>query len=513
MMYPTNPGLQSTHTGFSAFFRPGLLLAYASLLALSLYRHEFWRDELQAWNIVTSSSGVLELFRNKVYEGHPSLWFLVLYPASWLTHSPIAVQVVNWLIAVAAAGLLIYKSPFTLVEKGLILFGYFFIFEYGTISRNYMIGVLILFAIGALWKSYQRQWIAICILLWMLMQTNAYMACIALAVFATLLLRHWNSKSLWNSMTISGSVIVLSGLIFFVVTTNPPSDGSYASGWNFTFDFEGIKLILSNLYKGIVTIPEPEITFWGSNVIKNREIAAALGFFTLATLIYCLRRSPYALTFLVISFAGLAVFMNLKFSGHLRHHGHFSMALVFALWIAGYERRFTVAPVILILLIQLSAGLFACYTDIRHPFSYSRYIAGYIRDNYPADIPVIGAYNDLATPVAGYLQRKVYFLNDGRYGSYVVWSKDYWNRQNYSFGHDELFRRMDQYIAGRNARYLLIMNYRLPEDAEKEAIEPGTSLETLAGNHKYRISSVKLFAGAIVPDENYYLYEVVPVTD
>lgn len=513
MMYPTNPGLQNTRVGLQALLQPGLLLAYASLLALCLYRHEFWRDELQAWNIVTSSSGILDLFRNKVYEGHPSLWFLVLYPASWLTHDPTLVQVVNWMIAVAAAGLLIYKSPFTLFEKALILFGYFFIFEYATISRNYMIGILILFAIGAMWKSYQRQWIVICVLLWLLMQTNAYMSCVALAVFGTLLLRHWNSRSLWNPATISGSAIVLSGLVFFVFTTNPPPDSSYAAGWNFTFNLESLKLILSSIYKGLVTIPQMSISFWGTNIVESRETAALLGFIALVAIVYCLRRSPFALTFLALSFVGLSVFMNMKFSGHLRHHGHFSIALIFALWIAGYEKKYTAAPVILILLIQLFAGLFASYTDIRHPFSYSRYIAAYIRAHYPADIPIIGAYNDLATPVAGYLQRKVYFLNDGRYGSYVVWSKDYWNRQNYSFNHDELFRRMDQYISGRNDKYLLIMNYRLPDDAEKEAITPGTSLETSVGNHKYRISSVKLFAGAIVPDENYYLYEVVPVTD
>lgn len=510
MIHQPNLSLQSTRSNSTTFFQLGLLLAYASLLALSLYRHEFWRDEMQAWNIVTGSSGIGELFRNKEYEGHPSLWFLILYPVSWLTHSPISIQVVNWVIAVGAAGLLIYKSPFTLVEKGLILFGYFFVFEYATISRNYMIGVLILFAIGALWKSYQRQWIMICILLWLLLQTNAYMACIALAVFATLLLRHWNRETLWNSATISGIVIVLSGLIFFVVTTNPPSDSSYASGWNFSFDFGSLKLILSNIYKGLVTIPEPSRTFWGSNVVSSREVGALLGFFTLAAVIYSLRRSPYALTFLVLSFLVLSVFMNLKFAGHLRHHGHFSIALVFALWIAGYEKRYTVGPVMLLLLIQFFAGLFACYTDIRHPFSYSKYIAAYIRNNYPPDIPVIGAYNDMSTPVAGYLQRKIYFLNDGRYANHVIWSRDYWNRQNYSFEQDELFRRMDGYIAGRNDKYLLIMNYRFADDEEKEALEPGTHKEIIIGSRKYRINSVGRFSGAIVSDENYYLYEVMP---
>ncbi|ODS80723.1 MAG: hypothetical protein ABS46_13475 [Cytophagaceae bacterium SCN 52-12] len=505
--------MQSTRNRPTIFFQLGLLSAYASLLALSLYRHECWRDELQAWNIVTSSSGIGELFRNKEYEGHPSLWFLVLYPVSRLTHSPVSIQVVNWLIAVGAAGLLIYRSPFTLIEKTLILFGYFFVFEYGTISRNYMIGVLILLAIGALWKSYRRRWIVVCILLWLLMQTNAYMACIALAVSTVLLYRHWSSGTLINSATIFGIMIVLSGLIFFVVTTNPPPDSSYASGWNFSFDFRGLRLILSNLYKGLVTIPELNRTFWGSNVVRSSEAAALLGFFTLLIAIYCLLRSPYALAFLLLSFLLLSVFMNMKFAGHLRHHGHFSIALLFALWIAGYEKSYTRGPVILLLLIQFFAGLFACYTDIRHPFSYSKYVAAYIRNNYPHDIPLIAAYNDMATPVAGYLQRKMYFLNDGRYASYVIWSRDYWNRQNYRFEQKELFRRMDRYIAGRNDKYLLVMNYRSADDEQKEALEPGTSKDFTIEDRTYRIHSAGRFSGAIVPDENYYLYEVTPVAD
>src|SRR5690606_28588559 len=141
---------------------------------------------------------------------------------------------------------------------------------------------------------------------WLLMQTNAYMTCVALAVFGVLLLRQWNNKALWTSATVSGSVIVLSGLIFFVATTNPPPDSSYASGWNLTFDFNSIKLILSNVYKGIVTIPELSRTFWGSNMVKCSEAAALLGFFTLAIVLYCLRCSSHAPTLLLPSVVGLS---------------------------------------------------------------------------------------------------------------------------------------------------------------------------------------------------------------
>ena len=57
--------------GERVWFAPALTAAYALLLAFTLFHHELWRDELQAWMLARDSSGPLDLFRNAEYEGSP----------------------------------------------------------------------------------------------------------------------------------------------------------------------------------------------------------------------------------------------------------------------------------------------------------------------------------------------------------------------------------------------------------------------------------------------------------
>jgi hypothetical protein len=84
-----------------------------------------WRDELQAWNIVLESKSLVAIFQNIRYEGHPSLWFLLLWPFSLITSSPYVLQLLNLSLAALTAHIIIFKSPFSLWEKVLILFSYF----------------------------------------------------------------------------------------------------------------------------------------------------------------------------------------------------------------------------------------------------------------------------------------------------------------------------------------------------------------------------------------------------
>ena len=43
--------------GDRVWFAPALTAAYALLLAFTLFHHELWRDELQAWMLARDSSG------------------------------------------------------------------------------------------------------------------------------------------------------------------------------------------------------------------------------------------------------------------------------------------------------------------------------------------------------------------------------------------------------------------------------------------------------------------------
>jgi hypothetical protein len=65
-------------------------------------------------------------------------------------------QVVQWFFAVANATLVARFSPFSLKVKGLIIFSYFFLYEYAVISRIYSLGLFLLLCCCAVLTREKR---------------------------------------------------------------------------------------------------------------------------------------------------------------------------------------------------------------------------------------------------------------------------------------------------------------------------------------------------------------------
>ena len=120
---------------------------YLIVLALNIYYHEFWGDELQSWNLAKGSTSFFGLLQNIRYEGHPPLWYILLYGLSKISHNPSGIKVLHYCIASLVAYILCYKSPFNSIVKLFVLFGYYFVYEYSAISRNYSIALLLIFSI------------------------------------------------------------------------------------------------------------------------------------------------------------------------------------------------------------------------------------------------------------------------------------------------------------------------------------------------------------------------------
>jgi hypothetical protein len=68
---------------------------------------------------------------------------------------------IAFVVAVAAALLLVLKSPFPWPMIGLILLGHFFLFEYSVMARNYGIAMLVLFAVATYYPAYRSRGIVL----------------------------------------------------------------------------------------------------------------------------------------------------------------------------------------------------------------------------------------------------------------------------------------------------------------------------------------------------------------
>lgn len=100
-----------------------LTAAFAAVALFTALRHEMWRDELQAWLIASESRTLAELVWNMRYDGHPPLWYLLLYAASRLTADPLAMKLLHVSVATASVLLVARRAPFTRLQKSLFAFG------------------------------------------------------------------------------------------------------------------------------------------------------------------------------------------------------------------------------------------------------------------------------------------------------------------------------------------------------------------------------------------------------
>jgi hypothetical protein len=63
-----------------------------AMITLS-WQHEIWRDEMRALNLVIDSHSIQEILTNQEAEGHPALWYPMLYFSYHLLQTPLILKI------------------------------------------------------------------------------------------------------------------------------------------------------------------------------------------------------------------------------------------------------------------------------------------------------------------------------------------------------------------------------------------------------------------------------------
>ena len=128
---------------------------YVALLAWAIPFHEPWADEAQAWQIARTLS-LPRIFQALHYEGHPSLWYLLLWILSRVHTSYAGMHWVAGAIAVAGVAVLLFASPFPRFVKLLLPFTFYLAFQYAIVARTYVMAPLLLFLCAWIWPLKHR---------------------------------------------------------------------------------------------------------------------------------------------------------------------------------------------------------------------------------------------------------------------------------------------------------------------------------------------------------------------
>jgi len=179
--------MMKARPGGDGIFAAIVTAAFLAFGAVTAWHHEMWRDEAQAWLIARDSHSVAELYRHLRYEGHPGLWHLALMPLARVFHGLGAMQALHLAVSSATAFLVTWRAPFHRAVRVLVVFGYFFAFEYSIICRNYAFGAFLLVAFCVLFPRRHARFLSLCGVLFLLAHTSVHALILDIAMVAALL--------------------------------------------------------------------------------------------------------------------------------------------------------------------------------------------------------------------------------------------------------------------------------------------------------------------------------------
>lgn len=310
--------------------RLALIVTAAYLLVVSFlaFHHELWRDEVRSLNIVAGSHSPIDLIRNLRNEGHPPLWYVLLYVSNHVTRSMLVLKPVAALVAAGAAYILMRFAPFPSWQKILLLLGQFPLYEYSVMCRNYGISMLLLFAAAAVYRyRFSHPW-RLAVMLALLANTNAHSLILTMG-WLVMWLGEWAVR--WRTVEIRVRRLLPALALVLVAMA--------LSGWVVYPDHRTIVTGVRNvnperLHIAFLAALNAPASVFGEAVGLGNE-SALNAFFWLFVLSRLGR--PWQAVAVVLVGVGLTMFATLVYGFALRHAGLFVIFCVTILWISNQE--------------------------------------------------------------------------------------------------------------------------------------------------------------------------------
>lgn len=535
---PSPSGATAAERGRSAqSFAIAVTAAFLAVVIPVALHHEMWRDEVQAWLLARDTS-LAGLFQALHYEGHPSLWYLILRVLTPLSADVRTIQIVSVCFGAATVYLFALRAPLTRFVRVLFAFGYFVAYGYTVVARSYSLEMflMVLVCIFVTGTGSRRSRVLLGIVLLLLANTSLYGVIVVLALIGAMLIRAMlagpdmplvdvpsemeavRSRSTFGprirAIFIPLAFAVL-GICLAFAQVWPRADTPYLGNGALTRAVSGLPprhisfaYRLTPMWRAFVPIPPTDELgdVWEGDMLLHRSprtepVAAVLSIMIVVVLLAVLARSPLAATFFGLATLGTLLFSMLVFAGSLYHHGHFFVAFMMALWIAAADPGWRVARpgesriigwvaqrrmqiVSVMLLVQIAGSAIRLVDDYRYPFSEAKAVADFVTAHMPAATIVASEPGFNGTPVSAYLGRPVYELDRARFATFTpLWFR--WP----AIPDSQLVARVRDCCARAGAPAVLLLDH---------ALAPALPQPPL----------IAKFVTSMQPSERYFVYRV-----
>lgn len=312
----------------SALFGVAILAVWLTLVVFTTTKHEFWRDEVHFLSVARAAVSPLDLYDLTANQGHPVLWYLLLYIGKSIVDTPLVLPVTSILIAFAAVAVFLLFSPFPLWVRCLFIFS-LPLYEYSVMARNYGISMLLLFLAALQFRHHKTNPFLLAFILALLANTNVHSI-----IFTCLIAVLWacdkrvlpqpasvqiRARSLYAPL-----LLVAVGIFVCVVFTMPRANSLvFSARASLSMQHVGTSLMGAAL--------EPGRSF-------NRIVPGRLPVWLASALLYvvALGLLPYPRLCLAAlsSEIALGVFFRVVYGGYYRHQGLLLVFVLFLYWLA-----------------------------------------------------------------------------------------------------------------------------------------------------------------------------------
>jgi hypothetical protein len=337
----------------------------------------------------------------------------------------VILKVLQFVFTIAAAFLLLFYAPFDKLTKILILCGYYFVFEYAVIARNYMPAIAATFFITIIFsKKFKYQSLYYYLLLLFISNVHLVGVLLAASIHAGFLFENIKNRVAFLKNLAVGMLILFPSVYFIC----PPAD----SELNFKFWSDIWTTEKFYLFKKVVIeslIPWPDVhnhNWWNTHFITdntNYLFLSRLVFTLLLFLIlFIVRKNKTALVVLASNLI-LTYILSVVFPlNTARYVGFVFIGFLIALWLS-YKEMSLVNKIIMtvLLLLQMPAAIFAFRQDAIHTFSCASSVVEMNRQ-IPKDSFVTTDYwclNDLSA----YIDKPFYSIELKKEISFLLWDR------------------------------------------------------------------------------------------
>ncbi len=409
-----------------------IILLYSGVVIITSWHHEVYRDEVRALSQAVDVQSVWEILGNKREEGHPALWYLMLYYGHNLLQKPQILKILSVAVAILAMYIFVSKSPFSWPQKALFVFGFFPVYEYSVISRNYGITMPLLFAFCYLYPKRFEKIVPIGVILFILAHTSAYSTIVAISICLSLMMEAVVSKKELVKMNVSRTKLIFAfalailAVVLFVLYMHPV----YPRGaW--PLDSNPGLVHIKSLLKPIIF---PGLYFKDALGFKSGLFASVV----IYTMFLYLLRKPFIFLIFFLSVVGIGLFHEWFSSPmEMRQQGLLIILMVVVFWLDRLESHTREYPGLInhivnkisiniylffsvLLIIQVCYAYNAVRQEIFQEYSSSKTFGDLIKERPEfGEAIIIGEPDYPMESLSYYVDNRVYIARESRFGKYV----------------------------------------------------------------------------------------------